>query len=398
MGRVEIVPVAGRRDLEAFVALPYQLHRRDPCFTPPLRRDVRALLDASRHPFFRHAVRELFLARREGRVVGRIAAIHDAAHERVHQDGAGFFGFFETTSEPAVAQALFDAAAGSLRARGCLRLRGPLSPSINDEAGLLVDGFETPSVVMMPHNPAYYPQLVEGAGFKKLKDLLAFESTDTRLPERLVRATEIVEKRHAIATRTIDMRRFPQEVELVKRLFNTGWERNWGAVPLDDAEIAELARQLKPVVVPELVVFAERNGEPIGFAAAIPDMNVALRANRSGRLFPGILKLLWASRRITRLRVLLLGVLPAWRGRGIDALLYRRIWENGRARGFSWAEAGWVLEDNHAMTNALRGMGFRVVQDLPRLREDAVRVAVTGGDGIRGPAPGRGRSSSEATR
>lgn len=359
MRRVEIAPVSGRRQLEAFVALPYQLHRRDPCFTPPLRRDVRAQLDSSRNPFFRHAVRELFLARCEGRVSGRIAAIHDAAHARVHEDGAGFFGFFETTFDPAVAEALLDAAAAFLRARGCLWLRGPVSPSINDEAGLLVDGFTTPSVVMMPHNPAYYPQLVEGAGLRKVKDLLAFESTDNSLPARLVEATEVVERRHGISTRTIDLRRFPQEVELVKRLFNTGWQGNWGAVPFDDAEIAHLARQLRPVLVPELVIFAEARGEPIGFAAAIPDMNVALRANPSGRLFPGILKVLWARRSITRLRVVLLGVLPEWRGRGIDALLYRRIWENGRARGFSWAEAGWVLEDNHAMVNALQRMGFR---------------------------------------
>ena len=359
MGKVEIAPVAGRRDIEAFVALPYELHRRDPCFTPPLRRDVRAQLDASRNPFFRHAARELFLARCEGRVTGRIAAIHDAAHERVHRDGAGFFGFFETTPDPAVVEALLEAAAGFLRARGCLRLRGPLSPSINDEAGLLVDGFETPSVVMMPHNPPSYPRLVEGAGFRKLKDLVAFEHTVDALPERLLRATRIVERRHGIATRTVNMRRFPREVELVKRLVNSGWQSNWGAVPFDDAEIAELARQLKPVVVPQLVVFAEARGEPIGFAAAIPDMNVALRANPSGRLFPGILKLLCARRSITRLRVVLLGVLPEWRGRGVDALLYRRIWENARARGFSWAEAGWVLEDNHAMINALRRMGFR---------------------------------------
>jgi GNAT superfamily N-acetyltransferase len=359
MRRVEIVPVSGRRELEAFVALPYQLHRRDPCFTPPLRRDVRAQLDSSRNPFFRHAVRELFLARCEGRVSGRIAAIHDAAHERVHRDGAGFFGFFETTFDPAVAEALLEAAAAFLRARGCLWLRGPESPSINDEAGLLVDGFTTPSVVMMPHNPAYYPELVEGAGLRKVKDLLAFESTDNRLPARLVEATAVVERRHGITTRTIELRRFPQEVELVKRLFNTGWQGNWGAVPFDDAEIAHLARQLRPVLVPQLVIFAEARGEPIGFAAAIPDMNAALRANPSGRLFPGILRVLWARRSLTRLRVVLLGVLPEWRGRGIDALLYRRIWENGRARGFSWAEAGWVLEDNHAMINALQRMGFR---------------------------------------
>jgi GNAT superfamily N-acetyltransferase len=360
MGRVEIASVTGPRELEAFVGLPYELHRHDPCFTPPLRRDVRAQLDPARNPFFSHAARELFLARRDGRVKGRIAAIHDRAHESVHADGAGFFGYFESADDPELAGALFDAAAAWLRARGRTRLVGPLSPSINDEAGLLVDGFATPSVVMMPHNPACYPRLVEAAGFHKLKDLLAFESTGTELPARLLAATEIVERRYAVTTRRIEMRRFAQEVELVKRLFNAGWQRNWGAVPLDEAEIAQLARQLKPVVVPELVIFAEHRGEAIGFAAAIPDMNLALRANPSGRLFPGLLKVLWASRRITRLRVILLGVLPEWHGRGVDALLYRRIWENGRARGYDWAEAGWVLEDNQPMINGLHRMGFRV--------------------------------------
>ena len=360
MGAVSITPVSGRRELSAFVALPYALHRRDPCFTPLLRCDVRTLLDPRKNPFFRHAERELYLARREGRVVGRIAAIHDRAHAEAHRDGAGFFGFFETTPEPEVAGALLDAAAAFLRARGCTRLRGPVSPSINDEAGLLVEGFDTPSVVMMPHNPAHYPGLVEGAGFAKAKDLVAFESTSSRLPERLLAATDLVERRYAVGTRTLEMRRFGAEVELIQRLFNEGWRHNWGAVPLDHAEIAHLARQLKPIVVPELVVFAEHRGQPIGFAAAIPDLNAALRTNPSGRLFPGVLKVLWASRRITRMRVLLLGVLPEWRGRAVDALLYRRLWENGRARGYDWAEAGWVLEDNHAMRNGLERMGFRV--------------------------------------
>jgi GNAT superfamily N-acetyltransferase len=359
MGRVEVAPVSGRRELAAFVSLPYELHRHDPCFTPLLRIDVRAQLDPRRNAFFGHASRELFLARSEGRVRGRIAAIRDQAHESLHRDGAGFFGFFETEDDPAVAGALLEAAAAFLRSRGCRRLRGPLSPSINDEAGLLVDGFGTPSVVMMPHNPPWYPGLVEGAGLRKAKDLLAFERAASGLPERLLRATEIVERRHGISTRTIEMRRFAHEVALVKRLFNEGWQHNWGAVALDDAEAAQLAAQLKPIVVPELVIFAERRGEPIGFAAAIPDLNVALRANPSGRLVPGLLRVLWAKRRIRRLRVLLLGVLPEWQGRGVDALLYRRVWDAARARGYDWAEAGWVLEDNHAMINGLLRMGFR---------------------------------------
>jgi GNAT superfamily N-acetyltransferase len=354
----EVAPVRGRSDLTTFVALPYELHRRDRGWTPPLRRDARALLDPVRNPFYDHADRELFLARFGGRAVGRIAAIHDRLHNETHADRVGFFGFFETIDAPAVAGALFAAAAGWLRARGRDTLRGPVSPSINGEAGLLVNGFSTPSVLMTPHNPPYYPALLEAAGFRKAKDLHAFQSVGTVLPERLVAATDVVRRRYGVSLRPIDMRRFRDEVALIKRLFNAGWEGNWGHVPLTDREVNHLAGQLKPLVVPQLVAFAEHQGQPIGFAVAIPDFAVALRENPSGRLFPGILKILRATRRITRLRVILLGVRPEWHGRGVDALLYRHIWESGRARGFDWAEAGWVLEDNHAMVNGLTRMGF----------------------------------------
>jgi GNAT superfamily N-acetyltransferase len=360
VANVELCRVASRHELEAFVALPYALHATDSCFAPPLRRDVRALLDPARNPFFRHAERELFLARRGGRVVGRIAAIHDRAHCETHRDGAGFFGFFDAIRDEAVARRLLDDASSFLSARGLRVVRGPFSPSINEEAGMLVEGFSTPSVVMMPHNPSYYPELIEAAGFKGVKDLLAFERLATELPARLVAATDRIARRRGLSCRALEMKRFGDEVALVQRLFNASWRGNWGAVAMTDAEVAHLAAQLEPIVVPELVVFAEAEAKTVGFAAAIPDLNVALRANPSGRLVPGILKVLWAARRIRRLRVILLGVLPEWHGRGVDALLYRRIWESARALGYEWAEAGWVLEDNHAMRNGLARMGFRV--------------------------------------
>ena len=189
MVRPEIGTARGHRGREAFVALPYELHRDLPGWTPPLRRDARAVLDPARNPFYDHAERELFLARRGGRVVGRIAAIHDRLHEATHRDRVGFFGFFESVDDPAVAIALIEAAAGWARGRGRDTLRGPVNPSINDEAGLLVDGFDTPSVLMMPHNPCHYPALLEATGLRKAKDLLAFQRAATELPERLVAAT-----------------------------------------------------------------------------------------------------------------------------------------------------------------------------------------------------------------
>jgi GNAT superfamily N-acetyltransferase len=357
---VSVVPVRGGGDLRAFIALPYGLHRSDPMWVPPLRRDVRQLLSPRRNPFFDHAEAGYFLARRDGRVVGRIAAVLNRLHNEFHQDRVGFFGFFECVQDPAVATALFDAAGAWLRERGLATMRGPASFSTNDECGLLVDGFDTPPVLMMPHNPRYYVALVEGAGFVRAKDLLVYQSTHANLPPRLVQGANLLERRYKIRTRTLDLKRFDEEVARVKQIYNQAWEKNWGFIPMTEREIDHLAKQLRPVVVPELVVFAEVDGKPVGFGVGMPDLNVALKSNPSGRLFPGIVKVLWRARRIHRIRVLLLGTLPEWRGRGVDALLFKRIWEEGYAKGYRWAEAGWILEDNHAMRNGLVHMGFEV--------------------------------------
>jgi GNAT superfamily N-acetyltransferase len=357
-GPLEVSEVRTGPDLRSFVGLPYRLHRNDPLWAPALRRDVRAQLDRRRNPFFEHAEMTLILARRRGEVVGRVAAIHDHRHNDFHEDRVGFFGFFECTEDPAAAKGLLDAAAGWLAPRGLTAVRGPISPSTNDEAGLLASGFDAPATLLMPHNPEYYAGLIEKAGFGKARDLLAFQTTGTELPERLLRASDVVERRYHVRVRSIDMRRFDEELVRVKALYNSAWERNWGFVPLTDREVDAIAARLRPIVVPELALLAEHDGAPIGLGIALPDLNVALRANPSGRLFPGIIKVLWAARRITRLRIFMLGVVAEWRARGVDALLYRRIWEAGYARGFRWAEASWVLEDNAPMINALVRMGF----------------------------------------
>jgi len=358
MPEVAVRAVAGAADRRDFVALPYRLYAGEPCWGPPLRRDVRAALDPRRNPFFEHGAAECFLARRGGRVVGRIAGAENRTHNAVHGDRVGFFGFFECEDDQAAAAALFEAAAGWLRGRGLAAMRGPLSFTINDECGLLVDGFATPAVLMMAHTPPYYARLVEACGFAGVRDLLAYQTTGDQLPPRLVEAARLLQRRHGLTTRAIEMARFREEVHLIRRLFNEAWSRNWGFVPFSEREADHLVGEFRPVVIPELVRFALKDGEPIGFAAAVPDMNVALRANPSGRLLPGILRVLWAARRNTRLRVILLGVRLAWHGRGVDALLYKEIWEKGYARGFRWAEAGWILEDNHAMRNGLVRMGF----------------------------------------
>jgi GNAT superfamily N-acetyltransferase len=364
MADIRIATVESARDLRAFIAFPYELHRRDPLWVPPLRRDVKAMLVPKRNPFFEHAEARYFIARRDGRIVGRIAAIENRAHNEFHADRVGFFGFFESIDDRAVAGALLDAAATWLGERKLNVLRGPASFSTNDEVGLLVEGFDTPPTLMMPHNPRYYPGLMEANGLVKAKDLLVYQSRPETadladpLLERLRHGAELLSKRYHISVRPIDPKRFDEELALIKQLYNQAWERNWGFVPMTDHEIDHAAAQLKQIMIPDVVVFAYCRDKPIGFSVALPDLNVALKTNPSGRLFPGIVKILWAARKISRLRILMLGTLPEWRGKGVDALMYRHIWERGMARGFHWGEAGWILEDNAAMNNAIERLGF----------------------------------------
>lgn len=366
-----------RRDIKRFIDLPYRLHARDPVWVPPLRRDVALLLSRTRNPFFEHAEAEYLIAERNGEVVGRIAAISNRLHNETHDDRVGFFGFFESVDDQAVASALLDAAADWCRSRGHDVLRGPASFSVNDECGLLVDGFETPPALMMPHNPRYYVPLLEHAGFNKAKDLWVYQGGSEEryipVPERLARGTELIRQRQGITLRSLNMNDFEGEVERIKELYNAAWEKNWGFVPMTEHEIDHLAEQFKPVVIPELVPMAEKDGKLIGFGIALPDLNVVFRRHRSGRLFPMIVDLLWSlkMKRIRRARILLLGVHPEYHGKGIDAMLYHWIWTKSGERKIYWGEAGWILEDNPAMNAGLEKMTFRVYKTY-RLYDRAI--------------------------
>ena len=325
------------------------------------------LLDPRRNPFFEHAEAQYFLADQGGEVVGRIAAIHNRLHNETHNDRVGFFGFFECVQNQAVADLLFEIATDWAGARGLDTLRGPASFSTNDECGLLVDGFDSPPTLMNPHNPPYYVRLMAGAGFKKAKDLLVYrggyESIYMPVPERLTRGTELIRKRQGITLRSLNMADFHGEVERIKAIYNKAWEKNWGFVPMTDREIDHLAEQFKPVVVPELVPFAEKDGQVIGFGLVMPDLNAVFRHHRSGRLTPALIAdLLWSlkMKRIHRCRIMLLGILPEWRGKGIDAMLYHHIWTTAPKHNINWGEAGWILEDNPAMNAGLEKMEFTV--------------------------------------
>jgi GNAT superfamily N-acetyltransferase len=345
--------------MRSFIQLPWTVNAGDPSWVPPLRRSVRTLLDRKRHPFHEHAEVEYFLARRGKEVVGRIAAIVNHLHNEFHEERTGFFGFFEVLDDAEAATALIGAAAAWLRERGMDRLRGPMSFSTNEEVGVLVEGFDHPPTVMMTHNPPYYGRLLEASGLTACKDLLAFRHEGGEPTERLLRGSERIAARAGVRIRSLDMKRFREEVELIQDIYNSAWSRNWGFVPMTEAEIAFMAKELRPVVDPDLCLFAEVKGEPVGFSLALPDVNVALKRLPDGRLFPfGWLRLLRELRRIRSFRVITLGLRPGHQHTGIGAGLYLRTWSEGLRKGYTSAEASWILEDNLEMVQAVEKMGW----------------------------------------
>ncbi|MCU0305593.1 MAG: hypothetical protein MUC56_16180 [Thermoanaerobaculales bacterium] len=358
--------VAGRADLAAFVGLPFTLYRDDRNWVPPLRAEVRKLLDERRHPFYdggRGAERELFLARDGGRVVGRVAAILNHAHNRVHGENIAFFGFFETVDRPEVARALLGAVEAWAGERGLAAVRGPANPSTNYECGLLVEGFDRPPVLMMTYNPPSYAGLVEGAGYAKAKDLYAYISPvhDASL-ERLRKLGERAVRRNpGLRTRSADLKQFDREVALIKELYNAAWEKNWGFIPVSDAEFDALAGELKGLVNPDLVRIAFIDDEPVGFILTVPDWNPVL-ADLEGSPWRHPIRLVrhllfTKAESLEGIRLILLGMREGYRNRGIESLLFANGIEVATAAGYRWCEYSWILEDNELTKRAVRLMG-----------------------------------------
>jgi ribosomal protein S18 acetylase RimI-like enzyme len=363
---VGVDTVSSSSDLREFVELAYRIYAGDPSWPPPLRSDVRWMLDEAKNPFWKHAKRRLFLARRAGKVVGRIAAIVDDEHNRVHGEKTGFFGFFESENDREVAPALFGAAEAAVRSMlpGCDRLRGPANPSLNDEVGALVPAESDPGLpfLMMTYNPAYYLDLFAEAGYAKEKDLVAILAPVGDVSfKRLARLSEAVRRREkGLVVRTIRMDRFNEDLAIVKSIYNAAWEKNWGFVPMTSDEIDAMAKKLKPILHPPYILFVEIDGKAVGFSLALPDFNQVL-VKMGGSLFPlGWLKFFTEKRKIDRVRVLALGVLPEYRRRGIDALLYYESAREGIRIGHKWAEFSWMLEDNLEILKPLEVFGGRI--------------------------------------
>ena len=360
MAGIDVAAVNGKTELRAFVELPYRLYQGDRWWVPPLRIAVKELLDRERHPFYRNAQVEFFLARRGGRVVGRIAAILDRNHNRFHEEEAGFFGFFESINDPDVAEALLTAARNWLVGRGVKVIRGPVNPSTNYECGMLVEGFQSPPMIMMTYNPPSYPQLMEKVGLRKAKDLYAYLTSPSAVEAKKVdRVAGRALAGHGIQVRPINMKDFDREVEKVWAVYNSAWSRNWGFVPMTREEFFQMGKEMKQILRPDFVLIGEAGGRVVGFALALPDINQALK-HAGGRLFPlGLIKILYYQRLIKNLRVLALGVTEEYRASGVAAGLYAALVRNARRLGYHDCEMSWILEDNVLMNRSLQIMGAK---------------------------------------
>lgn len=359
MSEMSVEPVRRAAALEEFLRLPWRLHTEDPNWVPPLLASERKILDPRRNPFWTHAEAEHFLARRQGRTVGRISAILNRRHNEFHADTTGFWGYFECENDPEAARALFDRAADWLRARGLTRMLGPAHPSLNDPCGLLVDGFQWPPFVLMNHNPLYYVRLVEEAGFRKAMDLWAYLILNNEIVRaRVDRVAAQVRDRGDVVLREIRLGRFREELEIVKSIYNDAWQKNWGFVPLTDEEIHFAAQDLKAVLLPELAYIAEVRGEPAGFAFALPNINLVLkRCNGSLWPFGWWYFLRFNLRKIPTFRLVALGIRQKYQNSGLGTLFYQKFIEVGLARGYRAAELSWVLENNDRMNRPIRHMG-----------------------------------------
>ncbi len=373
-GAVQVSPVRDQRDREIFLRLPWRFYRDQPAWVPPLLFDVRGQLDPKRGDFFKHSEGEFFLARRGSEVVGRIAALHNRRHLAAHADGAGFFGFFECENNSGTAAALLRAAEQWLHSRGLAVVRGPANFSIQDEAGVLLDGFEHAPMAGMGYTPPYYRELLEAAGYVKAKDLEVWRINRGSWREDEFRRMCAVAERVAqgVTIRPVNMSDLPNEAERMAKIFAEAWRDNWGAQPITQPEFLKYASQYRLFIDPELILFAERDGEPLAMMVAIPNVNEIIQ-RIDGRMLPlGWLHLLLGRKRVTGIRLFLLGVRAEARRLGLPVLFIRRYHEllNASPR-LRQMEFSWILEDNHETLALIKRFGGWRAQTL-RLYEKSL--------------------------
>ncbi|MBU1357032.1 MAG: N-acetyltransferase [Candidatus Edwardsbacteria bacterium] len=355
-----IKQAVSRADIDDFIKLPWGIYRNDPCWVPPLIAEQRKMLDTGKNAFFEHARAAYFLAQRNGQSIGRISAHIDDNSNDFHKEKCGFFGFFECIDDQNAVQALFTATGNWLKEQGMDTIRGPFNFTTNDTAGLLIDAFDSPPVIEMTYNPPYYPKLIEGCGLVKAIDFYAYFFDVEKMDGRRVRLLAERVERKGITFRSIDKKKFAQEVKIFKEVYNQAWSHNWGFVPLTEHEIDHYAENFKDIVDPDFVIFAFDGQKPVGSLWALPDYNYVIK-KLNGRMGPlEMIKFLWHKRKITHARVLTAGVVSDYQHRGIEAGLISRVFENAVRKGFKTGELSWVLENNVMMNRLAEAVGSKI--------------------------------------
>lgn len=351
----KLIEINTKNDRLRFVKSLWNFYDGDPNFVPPIIVDRMKLIDIEKNAFYEHASLKLFAAERDNKIVGRIAAITNELHNEIHNDKIGFFGFFECENNQETANLLFDAASNWLRNQGKDTIRGPLNPSINDELGLLIENFNEPPMILMTYNPPYYRELIEEYGFLKAKDLLAYKLRyENFASEKLKRMVNLITERNQITFREVDFKRnFKRDVALIKEVYNKAWQPNWGFVKLTDAELDQLANDLKMLAEPSLAFFAYVKGNLAGFHLSLPNYNQVFKYNKSGSLLGALWHILTKKKKISQCRIIILGVLPEYQRTGVDAAIYEQSGHRANMINMGDAEASWILEDNEMMNKGL---------------------------------------------
>ena len=373
---IRVEPVKTKKELAAFIDFPHELYEGDPNYVPELFIAQRDLLTPGKHPFHDHSSLQAFLAYDENnKLKGRIAAIENKNHNSFNKANDGFFGFFDCVDDKTVATALLDKAKEWLTAKGLSTMIGPVNPSTNEPVGLLVNGFDKPPVAMMTYNKPYYVQLIEQYGFKKLTDLYAYDIRTNTVSDRAVQLKEALLKRlqqKGVTIRPINMKDYKNEVNKVRQIYNSAWDKNLGFVPMTEKEFNYLAKDLKMILDKDFCLVAEHEGKMIGFALAIPDVNQIQKKIKKGRLLPfGIFKLLLGLKKIDYVRIITLGVIEGYRKMGIEACFYAEIIQNAAKKKIQGGEASWILENNELMNKAMENINGKIYKTY-RLYEKAI--------------------------
>ncbi len=352
-------------ELRKFIDLPWQLYKNNPNWVPPLKITVKDYLDTKKNPFYQHSQIKMWLAYQDNHCVGRIAGIIDEHYNKFQNEKVIFWGFFEVTDNSEVSTLLFDTVKKWGKSHGMNILRGPMNPSTNHECGLQISAFDTEPYFMMTANPSYYMKHCEQYGFKKAKDLyawLCYTKTYT-LDERRTRIANKKIEKQRYSFRSLNLKQFKQETEKLFQIYNDAWEKNWGFVPMSAAEFKHMSKELKAIIDPELCIMVEVDGEPVGFSLTVPNLNEVTKKIRNGKLLPfGIFKLLWHTKikpSINTYRIITLGVKKQHQSAGLGAILLHKTEEILRNKGAQYAEASWILEDNHMMNNSIETAGAK---------------------------------------